>query len=84
MNTLRPKILFTYLVILVLGIISGCKDDTPEPILIIPEVKVEKRNVLIANQGTSGDGSLSIYETLSKEVRYNVYETFSMEVRHNV
>tara|TARA_B110000090_G_C13332721_1_gene427967 strand:- start:201 stop:1274 length:1074 start_codon:yes stop_codon:yes gene_type:complete len=84
MNTLRPKILFTCLVILVLGIISGCKDDTPEPILIIPEVKVEKRNVLIANKGTSGDGSLSIYETLSKEVRYNVYETFSMEVRHNV
>lgn len=84
MKILKPKNLFTYIVILFAGILPSCKDDTPDPILFVQKVKMQTRNVLIANQGNGGGGSLSIYTTRSKEVMHNVYEMFSMEVKHNV
>jgi len=84
MNILKTNTVIALFLVLVVVLFPGCKDDTPDPILIVPEVKIKKRSVLIANQGNGGDGSLSIYETLSKEVQHLVYEPYSSEVTHHV
>ena len=84
MNILKPQISLSLLIVLAFSIFYGCKDRVPDPELIIYEVRVKIRNILIANQGTRGDGSLSIYKTFSEKVQLNEYEEVRTEVRHNV